>query len=145
MRTCNICNFAFIIFTLFCATPAQAKFTPRQVVLIRRIQDNVKQLKIELRESNDSNEVTRVELGHSQEMVKAVQSKIDGKNAQITSIAKKLAHYEFAWSVIAVIVAALAAFLVFRLVGLVLPWGLVAVGASFAATYAAVFSLPNFL
>lgn len=85
------------------------------------------------------------EFAAEKKMAGEIQSKIDAKNAQITSLSKKLAHYEFAWSIIAVVVATLVAFLVFRLVGLMLPWGLVAVGASFAATYAAVFFLPNLL
>lgn len=137
----------FLVLIAICAMSlsAPAKFTPKQVVLIRKVQDNVKQLKIELRESNDSNEATRAELGRAQEMTALIQSKIDTKNAQITSLSTKLSHYAFAWSIIAVIVAALVAYLVFRLVGLVLPWGLVAVGVSFAGTAAAVFYLPNLL
>lgn len=134
-----------IALLLVFACAADAAFTSKQVRLIRKIQENVKQLKIELRESNDANEVTKAQLRISVQQAQEIQSKIDRKNAQIASLSKKLGHYETAWSIVAVVAAALVALMIFKLVGFAIPWGMLAIGAGAVATYLFVFYLPNWL
>lgn len=125
--------------------PAPKVLTVKQrAALIARIKGRAQQI-VDLREQDETwLAQSQQEFANEKQLALGLQSKIDAINAQNAALSKKLSHYETAWSVIALVVAALAAFLVFRLVGLVLPWGLIAVGVAFAATYAAAFEAPNF-